>query len=144
MTPEEMAVLPPPVSQRPGPGRRRKSRDTLASPYCFVLTEPQGFLIGRAVAGEAELITLAVDPAARQRGTRRAASGRISGQARTRGAESAFLEVSAANLPAQSLYARKGFDQKANAGVTTRRPIRPALMLWSWFAQFRYQLQTNY
>ena len=33
-------------------------------------------------------------------------------EARTRGAESAFLEVSAANLPAQSLYARKGFDQK--------------------------------
>jgi len=33
-------------------------------------------------------------------------------EAKARGAESAFLEVLASNLPAQSLYARKGFQQQ--------------------------------
>ena len=112
MTPEEMAALHAACFTTPRPWSAQEIRDTLASPHCFVLTEPQGFLIGRAVAGEAELITLAVDPAARQRGTGGRLVDAFLAEARTRGAESAFLEVSAANLPAQSLYARKGFEQK--------------------------------
>ena len=112
MTPEEMATLHAACFTTPRPWSAQEIRDTLASPYCFVLTEPQGFLIGRAVAGEAELITLAVDPAARQRGTGGRLVDAFLAEARARGAESAFLEVSAANLPAQSLYARKGFEQK--------------------------------
>ncbi|MDB5659676.1 MAG: ribosomal-protein-alanine N-acetyltransferase [Cypionkella sp.] len=85
---------------------------TLASPFVFVLTEPHGFLIGRVVAGEAELLTLAVDPRARQRGTGGRLVDGFLAEAAARGGESAFLEVLASNLPAQSLYARKGFVQK--------------------------------
>jgi [ribosomal protein S18]-alanine N-acetyltransferase len=112
MTSEEMAALHAACFTTPRPWSAQEIQDTLASPFCFVLSEPHGFLIGRAVAGEAELITLAVDPAARQRGTGGRLVDAFLAEARARGAESVFLEVSAANLPAQSLYARKGFEQK--------------------------------
>lgn len=112
MTFDKMAAIHASCFTTPRPWSAADLAATLASPYAFALTEPQGFLIGRVVAGEAELITLAVDPSARQRGT----GGRLVDgfliESKARKAESAFLEVSAANLPAQSLYARKGFEQQ--------------------------------
>ena len=112
MTPDAMATLHAACFTTPRPWSASEITSLLTSPLCFTLTEPAGFLIGRVVAGEAELLTLAVDPKARQRGT----GGRLVDDfltlAQARGAESAFLEVSRTNLPAQSLYARKGFLQK--------------------------------
>lgn len=112
MTPAEMAAIHAACFTMPRPWTAQDMVDVLASPFAFLTAEPSGFLIGRVVAGEAELLTLAVDPKARQRGT----GGRLVDafviEAKARGAESAFLEVSANNLPAQSLYARKGFVQK--------------------------------
>ncbi len=96
----------------PRPWSSAEIASILDSAFAFVLTEPSGFLIGRVVAGEAELITLAVDPRARKRGTGgRLVDGFLT-EAKARGAESVFLEVLATNLPAQSLYARKGFEPK--------------------------------
>ena len=112
MTHAEMAAIHAACFSTPKPWSAADIEATLASPYSFVLTEPHGFLIGRVVAGEAELLTLAVEPAARQRGTGGRLVDAFLTEARARVAESAFLEVSAQNLPAQSLYARKGFVQK--------------------------------
>ena len=96
----------------PRPWSAAEIASILDSAFTFVLTEPSGFLIGRVVAGEAELLTLAVDPGARKRGTGgRLVDGFLT-EAKARGAESVFLEVVATNLPAQSLYARKGFEPK--------------------------------
>ena len=103
MTPDEMALIHAACFTTPRPWSAAEFSATLANPHCFLLTEPFGFLIGRAVAGEAELITLAVDPKARQRGTGGRLLDAFLAEARVRGAESAFLEVSAVNLPAQSL-----------------------------------------
>lgn len=112
MTPTDMATIHAACFTTPRPWNATEITAFLNSPLCFVLHEPEGFLIGRVVAGEAEVLTLAVNPKARQRGT----GGRLVDQflieARARGAESVFLEVSDQNLPAQSLYARKGFGQK--------------------------------
>ena len=112
ITPDAMAALHAACFSTPRPWSAAEIISVLANPLCFLLTEPAGFLIGRVVAEEAGLLTLAVDPKARQRGT----GGRLVDgfliEVRNRGAESAFLEVSEANLPAQSLYARKGFIQK--------------------------------
>ncbi|MES2435021.1 MAG: GNAT family N-acetyltransferase [Pseudomonadota bacterium] len=112
MTFDEMAAIHAACFTTPKPWSAAEIASTLDSAFAFVLTEPSGFLIGRVVAGEAELITLAVDPGARKRGT----GGRLVDgflvEARVRGAESVFLEVAANNLPAQSLYARKGFEPK--------------------------------
>jgi [ribosomal protein S18]-alanine N-acetyltransferase len=112
MTPEAMAAIHAASFTTPRPWSAADITATLDSAFTFLLTEPQGFLIGRVVAGEAEVLTLAVDPESRRRGT----GGRLIDafliEAQARGAESAFLEVSATNLPAQSLYARKGFEQQ--------------------------------
>lgn len=112
MTFAEMAAIHAACFTTPRPWSAADIEATLASPFAFLLAEPSGFLIGRVVAGEAELITLAVDPKARQRGTGGRLVDGFLAEAKTREAESAFLEVLASNLPAQSLYARKGFQQQ--------------------------------
>lgn len=112
MTPDAMATLHAACFATPRPWSAVEITGLLTSPLCFLVFEPAGFLIGRVVAGEAELLTLAVDPKARQRGTGGRLVDMFVAEVQARGAESAFLEVSEANLPAQSLYARKGFVQK--------------------------------
>lgn len=112
MTYDEMAAIHAACFTTPRPWSAAEIAGVLDSTFAFVLTEPSGFLIGRVVAGEAELITLAVDPSARKRGTGGRLVDGFLAEAGRRGAESVFLEVSASNLPAQSLYARKGFEQK--------------------------------
>ena len=112
MTPDEMAVIHAACFTTPRPWSAQDIIEMLQNRLCFGLFEPAGFLIGRVVAGEAELLTLAVDPKARQRGTGGRLVDGFLQEATQRAAESAFLEVSQANLPAQSLYARKGFVLK--------------------------------
>jgi ribosomal-protein-alanine N-acetyltransferase len=68
-----------------------------------------GFLLGRAIAGEAEVLTLAVAPAARRRGVARALMAAAIAAAEAAGAEALFLEVAADNLAALQLYAGAGF-----------------------------------
>ncbi|MBB5692471.1 GNAT family N-acetyltransferase [Muricoccus pecuniae] len=69
---------------------------------------PLGFVLARSLAGEAEILTIAVDPEARQRGLGTALLAAAAGEAGRRGAEVLFLEVSEANAPARALYARAG------------------------------------
>nr|WP_246526858.1 GNAT family N-acetyltransferase [Plastoroseomonas hellenica] len=70
--------------------------------------EPLGFGLARAMAGEAELLTLAVRPAAQRRGIGRALFGALAGQAKTFGADMLFLEVAEGNLAAHRLYTTAG------------------------------------
>ncbi|HQT72726.1 MAG TPA: GNAT family N-acetyltransferase, partial [Acidiphilium sp.] len=58
----------------------------------------------RAVAGEAEILTIGVAATARRRGIARALLGAALGEARGRGAETVFLEVAADNDAAIRLY----------------------------------------
>ena len=71
--------------------------------------EPLGFVLGRAAAGEAEVITIAVRPSGRRAGTGRALMEALMAAAAARGAEALFLEVAVSNEPARALYARFGF-----------------------------------
>ena len=85
-----------------------------ADPLCFLLRagrggEAAGFALGRAVAGEAELLTLAVAPAHRRAGLGRDLLRRFEAQARGRGAAEAFLEVAADNRAAIALYEGAGW-----------------------------------
>lgn len=77
---------------------------------------PDGFILMRTVADEAEILTLAVRPAARLRGLGAELVQQGAAQAAARGATRVFLEVAEDNAPARALYARAGF---AEAG---RRP----------------------
>lgn len=80
-------------------------------PGCFLLTRPDGFLLGRAIAGEAELLTLAVNPAARRKGIGRRLVQEFILAAQVKGAEHLFLEVASDNPPAQALYAALGWQE---------------------------------
>ncbi|MFN3847620.1 MAG: ribosomal protein S18-alanine N-acetyltransferase [Paracoccaceae bacterium] len=79
------------------------------TPHVFAIHESGGFLIGRAVAGEAELLTLAVSPDLRRLGMGRRLVHTFLTEAAARGATSAFLEVAASNFPAIALYEQTGF-----------------------------------
>ena len=81
----------------------------LDGPGVFAVAEPDGFILIRVVADEAEILTLAVRPEARSAGL----GGRLVGQGAVRaaqvGARRLFLEVAEDNVAARALYARAGF-----------------------------------
>lgn len=74
---------------------------------------PEGFVCFRAVADEAEILTLGVDPAARGRGTGRALLAAMEHASAKSGAARAFLEVSQANAAAAKLYEGAGWIEIA-------------------------------
>ena len=78
---------------------------------CLASGESGGFILVRAAGDEAEVLTLAVTPAARRRGIGSALLAAAARRAREMGAETMFLEVGEANLPAKLLYARFGFHE---------------------------------
>ena len=82
----------------------------LDTPGTFVVEEDQGFILARALAGEAEIITLAVAPAARRQGLARRLIEQAVVRAMALGAESLFLEVADDNVPALALYRSLGFE----------------------------------
>ena len=67
-----------------------------------------GFILARAMAGEAEILTLAVQPERRREGVGAALLGAGAVAAAARGAEALFLEVSEWNAAARALYAAAG------------------------------------
>jgi ribosomal-protein-alanine N-acetyltransferase len=77
---------------------------------------PQGFLIARSAGDEAELLTLAVDPACRRLGLASALLGAAASALRAAGTKRLFLEVDEGNSAA------RGFYQSLGAVVVGRRP----------------------
>jgi len=70
-----------------------------------------GFILARAIAGEAEILTLAVAPSHRRQGVARALVEAAAGVAASLAAESLFLEVAADNAAAIGLYRAAGFAE---------------------------------
>lgn len=73
--------------------------------------EARGFILCRAIAGEAEILTIAVDPAVRRRGWGAALVEMAAGIATEAKAFDLFLEVAADNVAAIALYGAAGFSQ---------------------------------
>ena len=99
----------------------------LAEPPVFATLAETGFALGRVVADEAELLTIAVAPEARRQGEGRALLDGFLRTARARGAETAFLEVAADNTPAIALYERGGFAPAGRRRGYYTQPGGPAL-----------------
>lgn len=70
---------------------------------------PEGLILVRAVAGEAEVLTFCVAAAARRSGLGRALLRRACADAMAIGAGEMFLEVAEANMAARRLYEAEGF-----------------------------------
>lgn len=88
----------------------------------FVLETTDGFILMRAVADEAEILTLAVRPAARRQGlaTRLLTQGAT--VAASCGAMRLFLEVAADNDGALALYGGAGFVEAGRRPGYYARP----------------------
>ncbi|MGL4236761.1 ribosomal protein S18-alanine N-acetyltransferase [Tabrizicola sp.] len=123
MTPEALAALHARCFRTPRPWSTEDFSGVTSDPLVFLLVEGDaGFLLGRAVAGEAELLTLAVAPEARRRGLGGRLLARFLYQARLRGAGRVFLEVSAQNTAAIALYESAGFSQAGQRRGYYRTP----------------------
>ena len=89
----------------------------------------EGYLVARAVAGEGEILNLAVVPEARGQGL----GGRLLAAALAllaeAGAREVFLEVRAGNAPAQALYHRRGFRAIGRRARYYRNPVEDAIVL---------------
>ena len=85
--------------------------DLLAGTGVFVVEGEAGFILMRAVADEAEILTLAVRPDARGRGEGRRLTAEGVAGAAALGAERVFLEVADDNAPALAVYHRAGFAE---------------------------------
>ncbi|MDQ2094675.1 ribosomal protein S18-alanine N-acetyltransferase [Rhodalgimonas zhirmunskyi] len=81
----------------------------LQNPHSFVCATQHAFALGRAIAGEAELLTIATDPDYIRQGLGRAMLAAFETEARKRAAVTAFLEVSSENDAAIGLYTGTGY-----------------------------------
>jgi ribosomal-protein-alanine N-acetyltransferase len=86
-------------------------RDLLASPGTTAFSTPNGFIIVRVAADEAEILTLAVAPDARGKGQGTALLSVAAKHAHSSGGRTMFLEVKTSNVPARALYKRFGFRE---------------------------------
>ncbi len=115
MSPDSLAAIHAASFEHERAWSAREFAALLADPHVFAVDAPRsgaGFALGRAVAGEAELLTLAVVPHARRAGHGRALVARFEGAAREHGAMEAFLEVAADNAAAVALYASAGYGER--------------------------------
>ncbi len=105
----------------PDPWSEAALAGLLGASGALALIADDGFILLRALAGEAEILTLAVQPDGRRRGLGQALVAGAAAAAHDAGAESLFLEVAEDNAPALSLYARCGFEPVGRRNAYYRR-----------------------
>lgn len=93
----------------PDPWNEAALTQLLGGPGVFAFHTQDGFVLARSVAGEAEILTLAVAMAARGKGLGRALLQAAAKHAAILGAQCIFLEVGTENPAALALYAGLGF-----------------------------------
>ncbi len=116
MTPAELARLHARCFIPPHAWSMASFADLLDAPGVFLETAPTGFALGRVILDEAELLTLAVDPAARRQGTGARLLAAFETSAVGQRATRAYLEVASDNMPAIALYRGAGY------AVSGKRP----------------------
>lgn len=155
MTPEALAMLHARAMPQTRAWSSHDFADLLATPGCFLTGVPSSlqryagggerserwaappttattksaqilaFALGRVTLDEAELLTLAVDPAHQRQGLGRQCLAQFEAEALDQGATRAFLEVAASNHAALALYRNTGWTQDGTrpnyyAGANTR------------------------
>ena len=137
MTPDALADIHRQCFTTPRPWRAEEFVELLDLDSVFLCHRPNGFIVGRVAGPEVELLTLAVDPGDRRKGTGKLLLMEFEKAALSRGAEDAFLEVSDANTAALALYRSFGYresgvrkdyylssnGERSSAFVMTRRLV---------------------
>lgn len=119
-----LAVLHASAFDQPWPAEDILRLMTIMGGFAILAEEgaAQGFVLARAIAGEAEILTLAVAPAGRRRGLGRALVEAAAAESQRRGAGTLFLEVADDNVAALALYRAAGFER---AGLRRAYYARP-------------------
>lgn len=132
MTPDEMARIHARAMTVPPPWSAPVMAGFLSAPGAVFASADNAFALGRVIADEAELLTIAVDPAAQRQGLGRACLTRFIDACRKAGARRVFLEVAADNHAARALYLSLGFAEdgrrKGYYRPTGAEPIDAILM----------------
>ena len=114
--PEDAAALAPlHASAFEAPWSAAELATTMAGPSRFAIKAfcvdvLVGFVVAHAAAGEAEILTLAVEPSRRRGGVGRALVDAAAALAAAAGADAMWLEVAEDNAGARALYAETGFE----------------------------------
>ncbi|GGX65138.1 alanine acetyltransferase [Tateyamaria omphalii] len=121
MTPDALADLHKAAFTQERPWSAQEFSDLLANPHTYLSASECGFALWRGIAEEAELLTIAVDPAHQGQGIgTNLMTNWMSEAART--CTSAFLEVASDNASAIALYIRQGFGIIATRTGYYQRP----------------------
>ena len=88
-----------------------------------------GFLIGRQVAGEAEILNLAVMVAKRRKGEGRALLMAAMGEFRARQVSRVYLEVRESNGSGMAFYEKHGFSKTGRRAGYYRDPDEAAIVM---------------
>jgi ribosomal-protein-alanine acetyltransferase len=88
-----------------------------------------GFLVGREVAGEAEILNLAVLVAKRRRGEGAALLKTAMDELRARKVSRVFLEVRESNAPGTAFYEKQGFSKTGRRAGYYRDPEEAAIRM---------------
>ena len=89
----------------------------------------RGYVIARAIAGEAEILNLAVAPEVRGRGLGGRLLDAMLDLLRRSAVREVFLEVRRGNAPAHALYRSRGFEVVGRRANYYRHPVEDALVL---------------
>ncbi|WP_166417007.1 GNAT family N-acetyltransferase [Cochlodiniinecator piscidefendens] len=111
MTPQQLAYIHAKCFTTPRPWTAQEFDDLLQNRFTFLVPSEHGFALGRSVAGEAELLTIAVLPRYRNTGIGSFLLTSFETKARLRESQEAFLEVSDDNFPAITLYQRANYKE---------------------------------
>ena len=88
-----------------------------------------GYVLGRVVVDEAEILTIATHPSRRRAGIGRALLSAALTTMVQRGAHAAWLEVRLSNEAARAMYASAGFVAAGLRKGYYRRPVEDAVVL---------------
>lgn len=126
MTPQHLSALHHAAFKTERPWAACEFESLLTSTYVTLYAVPQGFALARSIAGESELLTLAVDPAHQRQGIGRTLTMEwLAAIAPV--ADTAFLEVAADNNAAHALYLSLGFSEIARrSAYYARKNAAPA------------------
>jgi ribosomal-protein-alanine N-acetyltransferase len=109
MTPERLAALHSASFTTPRPWTADEFRGLLTQKNIHLIPHTHGFALLSIAGPEAELLTIAVDPAQRRQGIARALMAKLETVCQSQNVEEVFLEVVENNAPACELYTRCGF-----------------------------------
>lgn len=116
MTPETLAQVHAAAFTDARPWHADEFAKLLETPGVILLGDVRSFLLGRLIADEAEVLTIATSPQFQRMGLAKTTLAAFLDGLKAQQARYAFLEVAEDNMAANALYSKAGFAQ------TGRRP----------------------